>query len=102
MVSSSGCSDQRRMRLRAPSNWGQSRWVGEGAGEHLQDDGERHGLGLAAGEIEQEIVEGEGVKPVAQFTDDLGDPQETVVAVAAEEREVAGEHGPTCRGPCVA
>ena len=66
---------------------------GEGAGEDLQDDGESHGLGLAAGEIEQEIVDGESVEPVAEFADDLGEPEEAVVAVVAEEREVGGEHG---------
>ena len=65
---------------------------GEGAGEHLQDHGEADGLGLAAGEIEQQIVDGEGVEPVAQLADDLGEPEEAVVAVAAKEREVGGEH----------
>ena len=65
---------------------------GEGAGENLQHHGEADGLGLAAGEIEQEIVDGEGVEPVAQFADDLGEPEEAVVAVAAEEGEVGGEH----------
>src|ERR1017187_10263725 len=63
---------------------------GEGAGEHLQDDGEGHGLGPAAGEIEQEMVDGEGVEPVAELADDLGDPEEAVVAVVAEEGEVRG------------
>ena len=38
---------------------------GEGAGENLQHDGECHGLGLAAGEFEEEIVDGESVEPVA-------------------------------------
>jgi hypothetical protein len=65
---------------------------GEGAGEHLQDDGEGDGLGLAAGEIEEEMVDGEGVEPVAEFADDLSDPEEAVVAIVAEEGEVRG-HG---------
>ena len=82
---------------------------GEGAGENLKNDGEAHRLGLAAGEFEQEIVDGEGVEPVAEFADDLSEPEEAEVAVVAEEREVGGEHTrdgqagacPTCRGPCV-
>src|ERR1035437_6100140 len=74
---------------------------GEGAGENLQDDGEGDGLGLAAGEIEQEIVDGEGVEQVADFADDLGEPEETVVAVLAEEGEVGGEHGKMDRQGCL-
>ena len=66
---------------------------GEGTGEDLEDDGESHGLGLAAGEFEQEIVDGQGVEPVAEFAHDLGHPEEAVVAIVAEEREVSGEHG---------
>ena len=58
---------------------------GEGAGENLEDDGEADGLGLAAGEIEQQIVDGEGVEPVAELADDLGEPEEAVVAVAAKQ-----------------
>ena len=61
----------------------------------MANDGEGDGLGLAAGEIEEEMVDGEGVEPVAELADDLGDPEEAVVAVAAKEGEVAGEHGPT-------
>ena len=63
---------------------------GEGAGENLQNDGEPDCLGLAAGEFEQEVVDGERVEPVAEFADDLGEPEEAEVAVAAEEREVGG------------
>ena len=51
---------------------------GEGAGQHLQDDGEADGLGLAAGEIEQQVVDGQGVEPVAEFADDLGEPEQAV------------------------
>ena len=53
-------------------------------GQHLQHQREADGLGFAAGEIEQEIVEGEDVEPVAQLTDDLSQPQAAVVAVARE------------------
>jgi hypothetical protein len=58
----------------------------------LQNDGEGDSLGLAAGEVEEEMVNGEGVEPVAELADDLGDPEEAVVAIVAKEGEVRG-HG---------
>ena len=53
---------------------------------HRQGDGLR-----AAGQFQQQAVDGDRVKPVAQFADDLGGPQQPEVAVVANQPPVRRE-----------
>jgi len=47
---------------------------GERAGKHLEHNCECDGLRLAAGEFEQQMIDGESVEPIAQLADNLGEP----------------------------
>ncbi len=68
-------------------------WSHQGLRQHLQHQGQRH-RGSTAGEIEQQAVDGEGIKPVADFADDLCEPQFAKVVVLAGEAKILGQgHG---------
>ena len=69
---------------------------GECAGQHLQNYGKPHGLRLTAGQLQQQIVDGQRVKPVAQLADHLREPEQAVVAVIAQQVIVGGEHTGLC------
>jgi hypothetical protein len=43
------------------------------------------------GEIEQQVVDREGVEPVAELAHDLGQPEPPEVAVAAYQSQVRGQ-----------
>jgi hypothetical protein len=61
---------------------------GQGAGQHLQDYGQADRLGFVASKIEEQMINSQRVKPVAQFADHLGNPEQAIVAVVAEESGV--------------
>ena len=65
-------------------------WRHEELRQHLQHEGESDGLRLAR-VLEQQAVDRYRVKPVADFADDLRQPQQPEIPVAPEQAQVAGE-----------
>src|SRR5581483_7429554 len=62
----------------------------KGLRQNLQHEGEGDGTG-AAGELQQQSVNGQGIEPIANLADDLGHPKPAEIEVTAQQASVGGE-----------